>query len=231
MVIEAAKKAGEDVSQMDLDKDMTEEERAKEEKKKNASVEHAEGYFEATDPTIPPVPELKLRYYHLMIRFYSHSNEYLEICRCYQNIMECEGVKEDPSKWTPVMKKVVWYVALAARQTACCRVLWARRGGGAGAAEGANVVPLHRLLVQAVPGVCAHAPRACSGTRRRSASLLMAHFSFAIFSLCLARGPARTGQGDRGVGDVVPRARSQFRPLCRHRQQVQCRMFVWCVPS
>ena len=96
--IEAAKKAGEDVSQMDLDKDMTEEERAKEEKKKNASVEHAEGYFEATDPTIPPVPELKLRYYHLMIRFYSHSNEYLEICRCYQNIMECEGVKEDPSK-------------------------------------------------------------------------------------------------------------------------------------
>ena len=113
---EAAKKAGEDVSQMDLDKDMTEEERAKEEKKKNASVEHAEGYFEATDPTIPPVPELKLRYYNLMIRFHSHSNEYLEICRCYQNIMECEGVKEDPSKWTPVMKKVVWYVALAANE-------------------------------------------------------------------------------------------------------------------
>ena len=35
---EAAKKAGEDVSQMDLDKDMTEEERAKEEKKKNATT-------------------------------------------------------------------------------------------------------------------------------------------------------------------------------------------------
>merc|ERR1711966_271218 len=33
---------------------------------KNAGVEHAEGYFEATDPTIPPVPELKLRYYNLM---------------------------------------------------------------------------------------------------------------------------------------------------------------------
>ena len=44
-----------------------------------------------TDPSIPPVLDLKLRYYKLMIRFYSHSNEYLEICRCYQNIMECEA--------------------------------------------------------------------------------------------------------------------------------------------
>jgi 26S proteasome regulatory subunit N5 len=78
-----------------------------------AWVQHAEGYFEATDPTIPAVPELKLRYYHLMIRFYSHSNEYLEMCRCYQNIMECEGVKEDAAKWTPILKKVVWFVALA----------------------------------------------------------------------------------------------------------------------
>lgn len=112
--VEAAQKAGQDVSQMDLDAvSQTAEEKAKELKQKNASVEHAEGYFELTDPTIPPVPELKLRYYHLMIRFYSHSNEYLEICRCYQNIMECEGVKEDPAKWTPVLKKVVWFVALA----------------------------------------------------------------------------------------------------------------------
>ena len=81
---------------MDLDKDMTEEERAKEEKK-NASVEHAEGYFEATDPTIPPVPELKLRCYHLMIRFWPWQR-YLEICRCYQNIMECEGVQGGPPR-------------------------------------------------------------------------------------------------------------------------------------
>ena len=67
----------------------------------------------ATDPTIPPVLELKLRYYKLMIRFYSHSNEYLEICRCYQNIMECEGVKEESAAWSPVLQKVVWFVALA----------------------------------------------------------------------------------------------------------------------
>ena len=78
--IEAARKAGEDVSQMDLDAGTpkSEKEKEAEEKKKNASVEHAEGYFEATDPTIPSVPELKLRYYQLMIRFHSHSDDYLE---------------------------------------------------------------------------------------------------------------------------------------------------------
>mmetsp|Transcript_157 Transcript_157/g.336 ORF Transcript_157/g.336 Transcript_157/m.336 type:complete len:505 (-) Transcript_157:293-1807(-) len=112
--VAAAQKAGEDVSQMDLDSvALSAEEAKKEEKQKNAGVDHADGYFEETDPSIPPVPELKLKYYHLMIRYHSHSNEYLEICRCYQNLMECEGVKEGAPTWTPVLKKVVWFVALA----------------------------------------------------------------------------------------------------------------------
>ena len=114
-----ARKAGEDVSQMDLDAaaPQTEEEKAKEEKDKKANVEHAEGYFEATDPTIPPVPELKLRYYYrLMIRFHANADDYLEMCRCYQNVMACEGVKENPAEWTPAMKKAVWYVTLAANE-------------------------------------------------------------------------------------------------------------------
>ena len=116
--IKAARRAGEDVSQMDLDAaaPQTEEEKAKEEKDKKANVEHAEGYFEATDPTIPPVPELKLRYYRLMIRFHANAGDYLEMCRCYQNVMACEGVKENPAEWTPAMKKAVWYVTLAANE-------------------------------------------------------------------------------------------------------------------
>lgn len=116
--IEAARKAGEDVSQMDLDAGTpkSEKEKEAEEKKKNASVEHAEGYFEATDPTIPSVPELKLRYYQLMIRFHSHSDDYLEVCRCYQNVMECDGIKDDAAKCTAALKKVVWYVTLAANE-------------------------------------------------------------------------------------------------------------------
>ena len=116
--LEAARKAGEDVSQMDLDaaKEMTAEEKEKAEKLKNANVDHAEGYFELTDPTIPPVHELKLNYYNLMIRFHANDSDYLEMCRCYRNVMACEVVKDDAAKWTPAMKKCVWFVVLAANE-------------------------------------------------------------------------------------------------------------------
>lgn len=109
----AAGGAGGDADMNDADKEEDVKDKDKKEKEKKGSVEHAEGYFEETDPTIPPVPELKLRYYRLMIRFYSHSNDYLEICRCYQNLLECDGVKNDQAKWIPVMKKIVWYISLA----------------------------------------------------------------------------------------------------------------------
>ncbi|GJV93030.1 hypothetical protein Tco_1540843 [Tanacetum coccineum] len=36
-------------------------------------------------------------------RYYSHNNDYLEICRCYKSIYEIPSVKEDPAKWTPVL--------------------------------------------------------------------------------------------------------------------------------
>ncbi|CAI0428418.1 unnamed protein product [Linum tenue] len=35
-------------------------------------------------------------------RYYSHNNEYLEICRCYKSIYEIPAVKEDPAQWTQV---------------------------------------------------------------------------------------------------------------------------------
>ena len=36
------------------------------------------------------------------IRYYSHNNDYLEICRCYKAIYEISSVKENPSRWIPV---------------------------------------------------------------------------------------------------------------------------------
>jgi len=81
--------------------------------KKEGQVEHAEGYFEPTDEGIPSLEALKLRYYELMVEYYSHSDEYLEQCRCYQNILECAEVKNDPARWAPTLKKVVWLVCLS----------------------------------------------------------------------------------------------------------------------
>jgi hypothetical protein len=38
----------------------------------------------------------------VLSRYYSHKQDYLEICRSYQAIYETASVKEDPSQWIPV---------------------------------------------------------------------------------------------------------------------------------
>ncbi|KAL8139316.1 hypothetical protein V2J09_005337 [Rumex salicifolius] len=62
---------------------------------------------------IPSLPELKRIYYEQMIRFYSHQNDYLEICRCYKSIYEIPSVKENPTQWTQILRKICWYLVLA----------------------------------------------------------------------------------------------------------------------
>ena len=116
--LELARKAGEDVRQMDLDAaaSMTLEEKEKERKSKNGNVEHAEGYFEATDPTIPSVEQLRLNYYLLLIRYHSNFDEYLEMCRCYRNVAACESAAKDEALWIPAVKKAAWFVTLAANE-------------------------------------------------------------------------------------------------------------------
>eukprot|EP00983_Pelagomonas_calceolata_P110328 1159658-Pelagomonas_calceolata.AAC.2 len=46
---------------------------------------------------LPPLSELKLKYYHLMIRYYSYYNNYLEMTRCYKAVYEVPEVQADPS--------------------------------------------------------------------------------------------------------------------------------------
>ncbi|XP_028762441.1 26S proteasome non-ATPase regulatory subunit 12 homolog A [Neltuma alba] len=62
---------------------------------------------------IPSLLELKRIYYELMIRYYSHNNDYLEICRCYKAIYEIPSVKENPAQWIPILRKICWYLVLA----------------------------------------------------------------------------------------------------------------------
>ncbi|CAK9208786.1 unnamed protein product [Sphagnum troendelagicum] len=64
-------------------------------------------------PDVPSLTELKRLYYELLIRYYSHSQDYLEICRSYQAIYETATVKEDPSQWIPVLRKICWNLVLA----------------------------------------------------------------------------------------------------------------------
>ncbi|CAH9071156.1 unnamed protein product [Cuscuta europaea] len=81
--------------------------------KEKKKPKEGEAVVEEAPADIPSLLELKRIYYELMIRYYSHSNDYLEICRCYKSIYEIPSVKEDPTKWIPVLRKICWYLVLS----------------------------------------------------------------------------------------------------------------------
>lgn len=80
---------------------------------KQKKAKEGENIVEEAPADIPSLLELKRIYYEHMIRYYSHNNDYLEICRCYKAIYEIPSVKEDPAKWIPVLRKICWYLVLA----------------------------------------------------------------------------------------------------------------------
>ncbi|KAK6118427.1 hypothetical protein DH2020_047844 [Rehmannia glutinosa] len=81
--------------------------------KEKKKPKEGESIVEEAPADIPSLLELKRIYYQLMIRYYSHSNDYLEICRCYKSIYEIPFVKEDPIQWIPVLRKICWYLVLS----------------------------------------------------------------------------------------------------------------------
>uniref|UniRef100_A0A5B7AMQ8 PCI domain-containing protein n=1 Tax=Davidia involucrata TaxID=16924 RepID=A0A5B7AMQ8_DAVIN len=81
--------------------------------KEKKKPKEGENVVEEAPADIPSLLELKRIYYELMIRYYSHSNEYLEICRSYKAIYEIPSVKENPAQWIPVLRKICWYLVLS----------------------------------------------------------------------------------------------------------------------
>ncbi|KAM7523637.1 hypothetical protein LguiA_013539 [Lonicera macranthoides] len=81
--------------------------------KEKKKPKEGDSVVEEAPADIPSLLELKRIYYELMIRYYSHSNDYLEICRCYKSIYEIPSVKEDPAQFIPVLRKICWYLVLA----------------------------------------------------------------------------------------------------------------------
>lgn len=55
----------------------------------------------------------KERYYLMMVRYYSSSKQYLDICRSYLSIYNTAIIKAEEAKWVPVLQKAVAYVVLA----------------------------------------------------------------------------------------------------------------------
>ncbi|XP_057806920.1 26S proteasome non-ATPase regulatory subunit 12 homolog A-like [Salvia miltiorrhiza] len=80
---------------------------------KEKKRKEGESIVEEAPADIPSLLELKRIYYQLMIRYYLHNNDYLEICRCYKSIYEIPSVKEDQAQWIPVLRKICWYLVLS----------------------------------------------------------------------------------------------------------------------
>ena len=107
---------GVDAMMMDEEEKKRFEEVEKEEKKeKESAVQHAKGVFAETDPSVPDLPTLRLNYHNLMVQYFEREKDYLEQCRCYKAILECELVKEDKSKYEPAMESCAWLVVLSER--------------------------------------------------------------------------------------------------------------------
>ncbi|XP_020413592.1 26S proteasome non-ATPase regulatory subunit 12 homolog A [Prunus persica] len=81
-------------------------------KEKKKSKE-GDNIVEEAPADIPSLLELKRIYYELMIWYYFHNNDYLEICRCYKAIYDIPSVRENPAQWIPVLRKICWYLVLA----------------------------------------------------------------------------------------------------------------------
>ncbi|RDX79587.1 26S proteasome non-ATPase regulatory subunit 12-like A, partial [Mucuna pruriens] len=81
--------------------------------KEKKKAKEGDSVVEEAPADIPSLLELKQIYYELMIRYYSHNNDYLEICRCYKAIYEIPSIKENPAKWIPILRKICWYLVLS----------------------------------------------------------------------------------------------------------------------
>lgn len=57
--------------------------------------------------------ELKLRFYALMILWGLHASKYLEVCKYYRQVYDTPSIKADESKWSAVLRNIVYFVVLA----------------------------------------------------------------------------------------------------------------------
>jgi len=57
--------------------------------------------------------DLKLRFYKLMIIYYSYNNENLNICRSWQSIFDTPSVQENVAEWQDALKNIIIFVILS----------------------------------------------------------------------------------------------------------------------
>nr|GEU74802.1 hypothetical protein [Tanacetum cinerariifolium] len=85
-------------------------------------TKEGESIVEEAPADIPSLLELKRICNEHMIRYYSHYNNYLEICRCFKSIYEIPSIKEDIAKWTLVLRKICWITVKRLAELLCLTI-------------------------------------------------------------------------------------------------------------
>jgi len=57
--------------------------------------------------------ELKIKFYTLMIQYYSHSSRYFDICKAFREIYNTPSVQSDPAQWKPALTQTVVFLLLS----------------------------------------------------------------------------------------------------------------------
>lgn len=94
----------------------------------------------------PSLAELRLQYYGQLVRYHLQGNEYLEVCRAYNAMLESPAVAADPARWAPALRRSALFVALAPRSPMQQSLLAACLGD----ARVAEALPLHARLLAAL---------------------------------------------------------------------------------
>lgn len=61
----------------------------------------------------PVMSDLKIRFHTLMVEYYAHSHQYIDIYKCYQSIYRTPAVQADAAKWKDYLKLCVAYITLS----------------------------------------------------------------------------------------------------------------------
>lgn len=69
--------------------------------------------IEAAAPGTPPLDALKLKYYDLLVRYWRHKGDALEVTRCLRAAYDTPCVAADGAAADALLKRAAWYAVLA----------------------------------------------------------------------------------------------------------------------
>lgn len=104
--------------------------------------------IEAPAPGTPSIGALKLKYYDLLVRYWQHKEDDLEVTRCLRAAYDTPAVAADPAAADALLKRTCWYAVLAPKSSSDAATLLASTA----AEPRLDGLPLYRKLLATFRG-------------------------------------------------------------------------------